>query len=362
MSNQKKKPNSWPTEEAEIIKKAKESKEISGQDLIRLIFGATENKKKKPSKKAFQSCKEKFNKFIEKGIKEKKLRLINQNSQHKAFDEYLFKFKLVCHYIVSEKFNNQLETISYLNKNKFSISRPLRECFRDIKNELDSGAKLITTELEQLNNLMEGPYNGVTGSLPEWMPEPLKQEFHYTRIALLETKKFEEDATNPEFKDLTYSGQDILKFMNSRKHFLSEVSWFPAIPEGMVDKIDALNYIKSIADLGKEKGIEAYLGKGGFAVLRGVCISERQRKAAKKPRQDGLSSFIFKLLKKKPNLSNEQILDEIKRNEHQAPIGIVSDDIIEFYNPPGWKNAIVESKISALPRRIDKIKEKLKKA
>ena len=45
-------------------------------------------------------------------------------------------------------------------------------------------------------------------------------------------------------------------------------------PLELDDKLDALIYIKRIYDLGQTKGIQAYLGKKGDKIYRGIVSNE----------------------------------------------------------------------------------------
>ncbi len=354
----------WSIVETEIINRSKKAREISGKDLVELIFGDSRNNKGKSPKEKMESFEDGFKRFVKRGVTKKKFRLKNKGKKPRVFEEYLFSFELVSHYLASEKFKNKLELLPYLEKEGFEVTHPLKNWFSSNKIELDRAVEALSKALDRLDKIENAEYDGVQGSLPGWMPEPLKQEFHNTRMVLLETKKPLELRSLDN--EATYSAKDILTFMNSRLALTQKGSgglkWFGPIPDIFIDKVDALNYIKSLADLDEKEGINAYLGKSGASVYRTVCIRERQSKAAKKSRMDGLSRYIFDLLKQNLSLSNEQILDSIKKNEHRGQFGMIDDFIIEFQNPPGWKNTLDECEISALPHRINKIRKKLKKA
>jgi len=159
--------------------------------------------------------------------------------------------------------------------------------------------KKISEALYQLRQRQKAKYDGVVGSLPKWVPDPLRQEFQAVRNDLLDK----------------YDHEDLLQYLNGRKRMFREEGFrgLPYYPEIIEDKIDSLIYIQQLVDLKKEKGIKAYLGKGGIKVVRGIALSEMGRKGGKKRagKLNPLHSTIKKL-----NLNNwEEILKAFKDYE-----------------------------------------------
>jgi len=136
-----------------------------------------------------------------------------------------------------------------------------------LSNKDNSVREVIKAAFDKNAKLSGAPYDGLLGSLPnDWMPDPLLKEFYAVRGYLL--NKYEET--------------EVRRYLQSREELsniddgCSSVGFTP--PE-LDDKLDALIYIKRIYDLGETKGIQAYLGKSGDKIYRGIIrdetISER---------------------------------------------------------------------------------------
>lgn len=166
-------------------------------------------------------------------------------------------------------------------------------------------------------------YDGILGKPPNWLPNPLIQEFTSTRRVLLD------DGHKPE---------DIRKFMKGRRKELEPVfGWHTVYPMEIQDKLDGLNYIQDLVILGNEKGpdesINVYLGRSPAEILRGCAISQRNREAGKK--RAGIKSPLHIMIERlKPkNLEHllklfedeERILDlyEARKN----PIDIIIQEV-----------------------------------
>jgi hypothetical protein len=121
-------------------------------------------------------------------------------------------------------------------------------------------------------------YNGLVGQLPDWVPRPLRYEFDAVRNRLLDFVSV---------KDLQY-WMDLWRSPTDN-------GWMYVPPEYDRD-VDSLVYIQSIHDLGPEAGIDAYLGKGGMEVVRGMTRLEHNRRVSQLPRPDGLQRVIVSLL------------------------------------------------------------------
>jgi len=131
----------------------------------------------------------------------------------------------------------------------------------------NSVREVIKAAFDKNAKLSGAPYDGLLGSLPDgWMPDPLLKEFYAVRGYLL--NKYEET--------------EVRRYLQSREE-LSNIddgcSSEGFTPPELDDKLDALIYIKRIYDLGKTKGIQAYLGTSGDKIYRGIIrdetISER---------------------------------------------------------------------------------------
>jgi hypothetical protein len=99
--------------------------------------------------------------------------------------------------------------------------------------------------LDKLTERNSHSFDGVLGQPPTWVPFPLKDEFWTVRNRLL-------DECSP---------QQVATWMRACRALSS-------YPFEYAREIEALVYIKQIADLGERDGIEAYLGIGRCKVAR----------------------------------------------------------------------------------------------
>jgi len=151
----------------------------------------------------------------------------------------------------------------------------------------------LNAALEDLHRLDDAPYDGLMGRPPKWVPGPLEQEFYATRSALMESAALKV-ALEVSPKKMDTKEDMLRRWMRARRWMTGDrrmwgrskkFAWVPDIPEILVDKVDALNYILALVELGVKEGeeaaIEAYLGKGGTEIVRGVVL-HRQRVAGGK--------------------------------------------------------------------------------
>jgi hypothetical protein len=209
---------------------------------------------------------------------------------------------------------------------------------------LQAQQKAIEEGLTKRREREAAPYDGVLGSPPSWVPDPLVQELRHWRTFLL---------------DKGYSVDEIQNWRKARLEELRQGGfWIPSYPPEHTHVIDSLNYVERITSLGEVQGIKAYLGKSGERVYRGSMNSERQRTAAQAPRTDRLGRWIEDFLCKNPSATQNEVL---KGLEHEQCPGMfieeVSDNAIEWKRENG---APVLTPISGLKDRISRARKKFK--
>jgi hypothetical protein len=92
------------------------------------------------------------------------------------------------------------------------------------------------------------------GTLPDWVPNPLQREFEAIRSELLDKFKQKEVHAFLAARRALFNGTGFRSVMRT--------------PPEVDAKLDALNYIRSIEELGAVEGIKAYLGERGLRVIR----------------------------------------------------------------------------------------------
>lgn len=103
----------------------------------------------------------------------------------------------------------------------------------------------LSRALDVLAKRNNHSFDGVLGQPPTWVPFPLRDEFWTVRNRLLDE----------------YSPEQVATWMRACRTLSS-------YPFEYAREIEALVYIKQIADLGERDGIDAYLGIGRCRVAR----------------------------------------------------------------------------------------------
>jgi hypothetical protein len=188
-----------------------------------------------------------------------------------------------------------------------STKRQFRQIKSDLWNELDRnwGAQRIRES---------APYDGLLGLPPSWMPDPLEQEFQYHRGALLNQYTVE------EIQAWRKARADEIRAMQDGEFWVNT-----DYPFELAYQLDSLNYIETIANLGKHEGIEAYLGKSAVPVYRGIVLKSYEKKieqansmsqGKRKGSYGRLRILVIEILlearNKKKTLSDEDVWTEIK--------------------------------------------------
>lgn len=181
----------------------------------------------------------------------------------------------------------------------------------------------VERKADQLNEGVQGSriekFNGIQGTLPEWMPDPLKHEFMAIRESLLRWMGSSPDSpicpicnndkmevaegilccpdcgASERFNPQKPAHEKIMDFMKLRREHLEKLTGLlekyskldvkcpPDLmrhhyyPVQHSDKLDALNYIYNLFSLGKEEALKTYLGQGERDVYRGMVFSQRAR-------------------------------------------------------------------------------------
>lgn len=207
--------------------------------------------------------------------------------------------------------------------------------------------KAIEKQLKRVRKRQKAKYNGVVGSLPEWVPSPLKYEFEAVRDILLDK----------------YDHEDLHRYMNGRKRMFTEKGfrWLPYYPENIEEKLDALIYIRDLVEVGEKNGkkatYDAYLGKGGYEIYRGAIFSEKNKKAAKAKRSGPFHDLISSILKSNPDFGCKEVLRELEKCTDGEVIVFINDEEIEWTNENGKTKNF---KISSLPSLVSRLKKFLR--
>ena len=118
----------------------------------------------------------------------------------------------------------------------------------DLQRQLPEALNKYALAVKESKQLAKRKYDGFAGTLPNWIPDPLKREFKATRTNLLNN-----DIPNYDYQKILSDLIDIeLGDKNS--------TYSPCYPREYHHELHSLIYIKNIVALGKEKGLEAYLG------------------------------------------------------------------------------------------------------
>jgi len=209
-------------------------------------------------------------------------------------------------------------------------------------------SELTDEALEHIKKIRKSEFQWILidwTELPDWLPNPLIQEFRWTVPFLL----------------LNCEPDDLIKYFDVRSRLIdTDLRHVQQVPAKYSDKIDALIYINRLINLDKEDGLLAYLGEGGSNVYRGIVISNIQSDIASKPRSDMLNKVILGILEKMPSLSWKQVLQTIESlansDNEDAIILSVNETDIEWFDKKG---KVKKSPISGLSKRVSKLKKQL---
>jgi hypothetical protein len=162
-----------------------------------------------------------------------------------------------------------------------------------IDKTLDETFESIKWTEKEIKCISKNEYDGFQGMPPTWLPDPLKQEFDAVRTSLL---RF----VGPPKKEGENSVAICKGYIQARRKFLSNIKAeaehlstleeeYESIysrpdywPAGLTEKLDALNYIWEISQLGEDKGFKAYMGKGPEKIYRGMVADFLEHKKQKK--------------------------------------------------------------------------------
>ena len=138
--------------------------------------------------------------------------------------------------------------------------------------------RAINAHLDGMQRIRSMPA-GILSELPDWVPDPLVKEFSAVRSHLVMWYgKWSGDAS-PSYETAC---REIAKLMRARFG-----DWQPGpnpgsgtvYPQEIEDKLDALLYISQLAAMGPEGAIDAYLGRSGNKIYRGIVLKERMENA-----------------------------------------------------------------------------------
>jgi len=162
--------------------------------------------------------------------------------------------------------------------------------------------------------ITEKPYDGLRGTLPSWMPNPLKEEFDKVITYLL--------------KD--YDAEDIKNFMEQKKllYFKLTYSRSGYIPPKIHSELDALIYIQQIYEMGPKEGVDEYNKRGRQVIHNPDLIKHHSKTGAKggsnkkydKDLQDFIDLLYLKAIKGKTSPTLNDVLLPLSKYSVSNPL------------------------------------------
>lgn len=155
--------------------------------------------------------------------------------------------------------------------------------------QFNNALEAVEAALNECNRRDEQPYDGIVGTLPEWVPQPFHRDFHFIQVKLLSELKQSED--------------DIRRYIKVYEQEDSFQSMLSSIPIRVFDYIGPLWKYKRAVEAGREEGLKILLGdKAAEEIAKGKRAAEAQSTRAKKKRG-------------RLDYSDETIADVVKRVE-----------------------------------------------
>ena len=168
----------------------------------------------------------------------------------------------------------------------------------------------IKAAIDKTTRRSDAPYDGLLGTLPEWLPPKLQKQFYEIRRHLLDTN----------------SEENVRAYLQKRG-----ASSLDFTPPELDEYLDTLLYIKYIESLGEIEGRKAHLGNEGYEKVRetfkeeaktksrergGIARSQQTKKIAEID-YDKINKLATKLLKTKDKKDIAAIIS--KQTGHSRP-------------------------------------------
>jgi len=210
---------------------------------------------------------------------------------------------------------------------------------------------------EKISKLFKAKYDGVSGKLPKWVPEPLQDEFYATRNHLLSK----------------FSAEQILHYMEARQELIDfrgtgSTTYYPI---ELTHHLDTLIYIQKIVSLKEKEGMKAYLGKSGEKVVRGIVLAEKQSEIAKNARPDDLNDLLLEILKSNRNAKTRDILRMLENKLGEGIIETIDweNEVVEWYQETRYskksnkimderKGSVETTKFTSISARLSRLRKK----
>lgn len=166
--------------------------------------------------------------------------------------------------------------------------------------QFNNALEAVQAALNECNRRDAQPYDGIVGTLPEWVPQPFHRDFHFIQGKLLSELKQSED--------------DIRRYIKVYEQEDSFQSMLSSIPIRVFDYIGPLWKYKRAVEAGREEGLKILLGdKAAEEIARGKRAAERQSTRAKKRRgrldysDETIADVVKRVKKNHPTLSAKQL-------------------------------------------------------
>jgi hypothetical protein len=138
-----------------------------------------------------------------------------------------------------------------------------------VKVKPNASLHAVRRQLAVVRKREAAPYDGVLGSLPDWMPEHLRDRFEYSRNELLDK----------------HAADDVRRWLKAFRSCHTQVVGFhsaPTYPPNLKGPLRDLDEVEYLVSAGKTQASELLIGTHGAQSIGAAAIRTSRRNSAAK--------------------------------------------------------------------------------
>jgi hypothetical protein len=210
---------------------------------------------------------------------------------------------------------------------------------------------------EFISKWRDVPYDGLRGTLPEWVPAVDRSEFALLRFEIFFAVKRRRVSWAAIKRWFRWSLADIERLRRETRGE-GDVAVDTRSPRNTflrthLRDISWLAQLFSCVQRGPEDGFRARVGEAGLRELK----SREQRRRAQRPRADRLQELIIALVRSNPGLSYWDLLTALKSLERKGVVQEVTEEEVWWTNENDFS---IRTWITGLKDRLSRAKKRIR--